>query len=87
MTSHVTSANHKQISNNSEFAYICMRTLTRSAFVFNTKMSNCDSDSGSDVEFNIFPYQFEPMINVDEQSVENYNEENVNSPRLGNTDW
>ena len=52
-----------------------------------TKMSNCDSDSGSDVEFNIFPYQFEPMINVDEQSVENYNEENVNSPRLGNTDW
>ena len=50
-------------------------------------MSNCDSDSGSDVEFNIFPYQFEPMINVDEQSVENYNEENVNSPRLGNTDW
>lgn len=55
-------------------------------------MSNCDSDSGSDVEFNIFPYQFEPMINVDEQSVENYNaesetEENVNSSRLGNTDW
>ena len=58
-------------------------------------MSNCDSDSGYDVEFKMFPYQFEPMVNVDEQSVENYNaessesetEDNLNSSRLGNTDW
>ncbi|KAK3708356.1 hypothetical protein QZH41_004266 [Actinostola sp. cb2023] len=58
-------------------------------------MSNYDSDNGSDVEFDILPYQFEPVVNVNTQSTENDSSESsgsedegdLDSSRLGNTDW
>jgi len=58
-------------------------------------MSNYDSDNGSDVEFDILPYQFEPVVNVNTQSTENdsgessgsEDEGDLDSSRLSNTDW
>ena len=54
-----------------------------------------ESDSDSDIEFNVLPYQFEPIRPSEEEKLElNENDSSsseedssYNSSRLGNTDW
>ena len=54
-----------------------------------------ESDSDSDIEFNVLPYEFEPIRPSEEEKSElNENDSSsseedssYNSSRLGNTDW
>ena len=46
--------------------------------------NNFESDSDSDIELNVLPYQFESELTEDDSSS---TEDSLNSSRLGNADW
>ena len=57
--------------------------------------NNFESDSDSDIELNVLPYQFEPIRQSEAEKNESElteddsssTEESLNSSRLGNADW